>query len=175
MTTSVAASTASYEERTPWPAWVALLVWASTASATYGLLSERGSGLSPAARWLVLPGALGAGLALRTLLGSLRVRVGADGLFLHLGDVPLLRRSIAFEEIERVEVVRYRPLLEFGGWGIRGWGRKKAWSMRGDRAVRLHLTGDRLLYIGSDVPDRLAERIRTIGGSRIGARGARGS
>ena len=117
----------------------------------------------------------GIGTVARRALARLRVRVRPDGLFLHLGEVQLLRRSVAFEEIERVEVVRYRPLREFGGWGIRGWGRKKAWSMRGDRAVRLHLTGGRLLYVGSDTPDRLAERIRTIGGGRIGAQAARES
>src|SRR5690606_36740581 len=97
------------------------------------------------------------------------VRVDRDGVFLHLGSAPVLRRRVGFDEIEAVEVVRYRPLREFGGWGVRGWGRKKAWTVRGDRAVRLELTGDRMLYIGSETPQRLAARIRTIGGASFGA------
>ena len=117
-------------------------------------------------------GLLALGLALRWIVGGMTVRVDDAGLFIHLGTAPLLHRRVSFDEIQEVEVVRYHPIREFGGWGIRGLGKKKAWTTRGDQAVRLHLTDDRLLYVGSDVPYRLAERIRTIGNLEQWARGA---
>jgi hypothetical protein len=66
-------------------------------------------------------------------------------LFIYLSKVPLSTVACPLQEIEAVEVVRYHPIREFGGWGIRGWGKKKAWTVRGDQAVRLRLTKERLL------------------------------
>ena len=73
---------------------------------------------------------------------------------------------LPFSEIVSMESVKYHPIREFGGWGVRGWGKRKAWSARGDRAVALTLTEDRLLLIGSDHPQRLEERIRTVSNDR---------
>jgi hypothetical protein len=153
-----------YAERTPWPHWADALFWGALLITSFATLAGLDSDLPDPVRVPFSAGILAVGLAVRWIVGGMTVRVDDTGLFIHLGKVPLLHRRVSFEEIERVEVVKYRPIREFGGWGIRGWGKKKAWTTRGDQAVRLHLTSDRLLYIGSDVPYRLAERIRTIGG-----------
>jgi hypothetical protein len=50
---------------------------------------------------------------------------------------------------------------------VRGWGKRKAWSARGNQAVALTLEDDRLLLIGSDHPRRLEERIRAAVGERL--------
>jgi hypothetical protein len=96
-------------------------------------------------------------------VGGLTVLVQESRIILHLGRVPLIRRTVAFSEIVSVHSVEYRPLAEFGGWGVRGFGKRRAWTARGNRAVALRLSGDRELLIGSDHPKRLGERIRTLG------------
>jgi hypothetical protein len=155
-----------YLERTPWPHWADAIFWGALVLSSFAILtgwdtSVRAELRVPAAAALLL-----AGLGLRWIVGGLTARVDTTGILVHLGSVPLLRRRIAFDEIQSVDVVRYRPIRDFGGWGIRGWGKKKAWTVRGNQAVRLRLTGERELYIGSEVPHRLAERVRTIG--RVG-------
>ncbi len=155
---------ARYTERTPWPHWADALFWGALLITSFATLAGLDSDVPDAARIPFAAGILGFGLTLRWVVGGMTVRVDGTGLLIHLGRVPLLHRRVSFEEIEAAEVVRYHPIREFGGWGIRGWGKKKAWTTRGDQAVRLHLTADRMLYVGSDVPYRLAERIRTIGG-----------
>jgi hypothetical protein len=55
----------------------------------------------------------------------------------------------------------YRPLREFGGWGIRPRGGKTAWTIRGNQAVKVTLHGGKEVYVGSLFPQRLEERIRT--------------
>lgn len=153
-----------YIERTPWPHWADAIYWGALVLTCFAMLAGWDTDLSPGQRVPAALGILVAALVLRWIIGGLAVRVDPTGIFLHLGGAPVLRRRVAFEEILSVEVVRYRPLRDFGGWGIRGWGKTKAWTARGSQAVLLELTGDRQLYIGSDVPHRLAERIRTIGG-----------
>ena len=159
---------ATYRERTPWSGWFRLVLWGAIVAGCYPLLAEWGGAL-PLFRRLFLVGAVGlVGGSVELFLGGLTVRVEQTRVFMHLGVVPLVRRSVPFSEIVSLESVRYQPLREFGGWGVRGWGKRKAWSARGNQAVALTLEDDRLLLIGSDHPRRLEERIRAAVGERLG-------
>jgi hypothetical protein len=152
-----------YTERTPWPHWADAIFWGAIVLTCFAILTGADTDVAAELRFPIAMGMLVTGLGLRWVLGGLTVRVDATGILVHLGRAPVLRRRVAFDEIQSLDVVRYRPILDFGGWGIRGLGKTKAWTARGNQAVRLSLTDDRELYIGSDVPHRLAERIRTIG------------
>lgn len=71
-------------------------------------------------------------------------------------------KKIPFEEIESAEVFDYRPIRDYGGWGLRfgGHGRKEwLWNAYGDRAVRLHLANGKTFSVGSQQPEQLASAI----------------
>lgn len=159
-----------YMERTPWPHWADAVYWGAVVLTCFAMLAGWDTDLAAGQRVPAAAGILVTALVLRWVIGGLTARVDRTGVSLHLGAAPVLRRRVAFDEILSVEVVRYRPLRDFGGWGIRGWGKTRAWTARGSQAVLLHLTEGRELYVGSDVPHRLAERIRTIG--RVGPKKA---
>lgn len=112
-------------------------------------------------------------LSVQLLVCGLSVRLYRDHLVVGLGSMGLICKKIPYEQIVRTESVTYRPVAEFGGWGVR-WGkdRKRAWTARGNHAVVLHLKDGVRLYVGSDSPHRLEERIRTVAGTRIGPQGA---
>jgi hypothetical protein len=150
-----------YVERTPLPGWGRAIFWGVIALVCLALVAGWDTSLPPLARVLLacLVGAAGAGLHM--VVGGLTVRIEETRVFLHLGSVPVIRRRIPFDEIRSLASVRYRPIVEFGGWGIRGWGKRKAWTARGDRAVALELTRGRQLLIGSDHPQRLEGRIQS--------------
>lgn len=168
-----------FEERSAWPWWVHLLIlgavgaclWTSLKALALGGLGSPGSG--PA--WLSALTA-GFGVVLMAgfylLMGDLRTRVKLDGVYVSFGRLGLIRKRIPFEEIEEARALTYSPLLEFGGWGIRmGKERKLAWTVRGNRAVRMDLTNGKVFYLGSDRPERLVEWIRS---ARRQARGEDG-
>jgi hypothetical protein len=72
------------------------------------------------------------------------------------GWIPTYRRAIPIGTIARVEVVQYRPIADYGGWGIRhGRDGEKVLSARGDRGVRLRLIDGSRLMIGSQRPEEL--------------------
>ncbi len=154
-----------YVERSPWPGWVDAVYWGLFTLLCFAMLAGWDTTLPPGQRVVVASLIAGVGVAGRAVFGGLTVRVRRDGLLLHLGSVPLVRRTVPFDEIESLEAVRYHPLRDFGGWGVRGTGKRKAWSARGDRAVALRLAGDRELLVGSDHPQRLEDRIRAAMGS----------
>jgi len=89
---------------------------------------------------------------------KLVTEVRDDGLYVQF--FPLRVRRIAFADIEQCEARTYRPLWEYGGWGIR-WGfHGKAYNVSGNRGVQLTLTGGKRLLIGSQQADELADAVR---------------
>jgi len=154
----------TYREHTPFPAWAKVMLWGVILVAAYAMLAGWDTDLPAVARAPIAAGIVGVGFAIEALLGGLTVIVQESRILLHLGSVPLIRRTVPFAEIVTLESVRYHPLRDFGGWGVRGWGKRKAWTARGDQAVALELEGARLLLIGSDRPRKLEERIRAAMG-----------
>ena len=69
-------------------------------------------------------------------------------------------RRIGFAEIVGLEVRRYNPLLEYGGWGVRlgpkGWG----YMTSGKEGVQLRLRKGLPVLIGSARPRELEAAIR---------------
>lgn len=153
-----------YTERSPWPGFAAAVFWSAVVLVCFAMLAGWDHDLPAGARWSIAGGVVALALGTQKLVGGLTVRVQESRIAIHLGSAPLIRRFVAFEEIAAVEAVTYRPILEFGGWGVRGTARRRAWTARGNRAVKLTLTDGRELLVGSDHPMRLEERIRTAAG-----------
>jgi hypothetical protein len=69
-------------------------------------------------------------------------------------------RRFPFSAILSVEPVTYRPIEQYGGRGIRrgrhGW----AYTVSGDRGVKLVLAGGEQFLVGSQRPEDLAAAIR---------------
>jgi hypothetical protein len=139
-------------------------------SAALVLLLEDGENLST--RVAVATGLILVGALLHWLVSGLRVRLFRDHLEASLGHAGLIRTRIAWEEVEETDAVVYSPLREFGGWGYRFRRQKQAWTARGDQAVVLRLRGGREVFVGSDRPARLRERIEAVAGDRLGGEGA---
>ena len=109
---------------------------------------------------LSLPIALIALLGLAWLAAFARLEVAVTTTSVEVRWFPFATRSIARERIMRAEAVTYRPLRQFGGWGIRfGAGGARAYSMSGDRAVALTLDDGTQVYLGSLEPEALAAAI----------------
>lgn len=79
---------------------------------------------------------------------------------LRISFVPVCTRLVAYDTIRQCRVRTYRPLLEYGGWGVK-WGGKKGWSytMSGNCGVQLELHDGKKLLIGSRNPEELAAAI----------------
>ena len=104
-------------------------------------------------------------------MGQLRSRVTSEGVEMCWGWAGLVKKKLPFSEILEVEAVTYSPMGEFGGWGIRAGGnRKKAWNIRGNRAVLMRLSDGTRFYLGSDRPERMVEWIRSAGKGTMAGR-----
>lgn len=89
------------------------------------------------------------GLLVPAFVAFIRLRtvVTQDAVIVTLR--PFVRRRIPRSEIASVEPRTYRPLREYGGWGLRGTRSNRAYTMDGDEGVQLLLTNGRRVLIGS--------------------------
>lgn len=80
------------------------------------------------------------------ILFRLSVTIDERGLSYQFFPIHLQPKSIPWTEIEKIGTRRYKPLIEFGGWGYRIGMGGKALNVRGNMGIQLKLkNGDSLL------------------------------
>lgn len=99
------------------------------------------------------------------ILTNLETEVRSDCLRVRLFPFHIHYRKFAIEDLSEYYARTYRPILEYGGWGIRysfRKGRGKAYNMTGNQGVQLVFKNGKRLLIGSQKPDDLAQAINSI-------------
>lgn len=86
---------------------------------------------------------------------GLTTEIRGDGI--HIRFIPFHRqyRTMPFDAIQTYEARTYRPLKEYGGWGIRYGAAGKAYNVSGNRGVQLVLLSGRKILLGSQNPEEL--------------------
>jgi hypothetical protein len=112
---------------------------------------------------LVLGIAVGTGLllCLAVFLLHMTTEVTPTDVRVWFARVPIYRRVVPVQGIRRVEPTTFRPIADYGFWGIRsGRDGERALIARGNRGVRLELADGSLLVIGSQRSEDLALAIQ---------------
>jgi len=153
--------------RQPW-LWFIVLGISSIAiySVVEQLILGRPFGDSPASDSLVLAVGIIFGVALPVLFYgmNLTTEVREDGLSYRLFPFHRSFQRIGSSDIRHGQSVSYRPLRDYGGWGIRYGADGKAYNVSGNRGVRLELRDGRRILIGSQRPEDLAAAVQIITG-----------
>ena len=99
---------------------------------------------------------------------KLETEVRDDGLFICF--VWLWpERTIPGDQVRSVETRTYRPIRDFGGYGVRWAARGIVYHARGNRGARLVLASGERVLIGSQRADELARAIAERTGLTVGA------
>jgi len=85
-----------------------------------------------------------------------------DGLFIKYHPLHLKWRNIDLRTAIKVEAIAFSPLRDFGGWGIRFGSGGTAYTMNGNRGVRISYYRNQSIVIGSERPDELESAIRLV-------------
>jgi hypothetical protein len=100
--------------------------------------------------------ALAAFVPVLWLFYTLKLEVEVDQTDIRIRFFPLSRRAIPLTSIQSCEARTYRPIREYGGWGIKYGFSGMAYNVSGDRGVQLVLRNGRRILIGSQRADELA-------------------
>jgi len=94
--------------------------------------------------------------------GRLVTEVRPSGLYIRF--LPFHRdfHRVSLDGIGSCRSIRYRPILDYGGWGIRMGFRKKAYNISGNTGVEIVYEDGRTLLIGSRKADQLAGAVESV-------------
>jgi len=137
-----------YRESIPLAGWVVAVLLGLLAVCVYAFtgLREAVAAEVPQLVWLwdlIWLQTLLITIGVPLFFGRMQVSVRDGMLAVHFGFVPLFRKEIPLEHIASAEAVHYRPIRDFGGWGLRrgtfAGVRTAIYSMRGSSGVLLSL------------------------------------
>ncbi len=145
--------------------WVMLLVYGLTALCWWGFIEQiiLGSpwGDRPAPNWMIILIWLSFGIGLPLFFNVLNLTLDVTNSQITIRYYPLTTRVIFFTNIAEIEKRTYKPIGEFGGWGIRGLSSSRtiAYNVKGKQGVELTLTDGRKVLLGTQQPEELSQAL----------------
>ena len=95
-------------------------------------------------------------------LFKLKTRIDEKGIHYKFFPFHFSFKLISWEEIEKVYLRTYKPIAEYGGWGLKGgWSssKGKAINVSGHIGIQLELKNGKRLLIGTQKKDQVAQII----------------
>jgi hypothetical protein len=161
-----------YREEQSFAAWVRWLVYISMAAAvllSVVVLNKEVSDYNPPEmRDIIIAVLAGVGvpILIAFLFAFLRLEteVRLDGLYIRFTPFHIRFRKFASDDLSECYARQYKPIREYGGWGIRYGlpGRGKVYNVRGNNGVQLVFKNGRKLLVGSQKAEKLEEAIRSV-------------
>jgi len=126
-------------------------------------------GNKPSPDWIIVLTWIlfGIGIPLLFLSANLITQVREDGIYLKFFPFHRKFRFYSFNEIESFEDKEYRPIREYGGWGIRYRFGKMAYNVYGNKGVQLILKNQKKILIGSQKSYEFYKAIRKLKSERF--------
>jgi len=160
-----------FREEQKFATWLCWLVYLSMGLAvliSVFALKKELSGQSSQETWEILLAVIvGIGVpiavAVLFLLLKLETEVRSDGLYVRYLPFHIHFKRFDPEDFSECYARQYRPITEYGGWGIRYSLRKgKAYNTSGNKGVQLVFKDGKKLLIGSQKAEELEQAIRSI-------------
>lgn len=82
----------------------------------------------------------------------LRTRIDNSGIEVVFTPLSFTRKKFHWKNIEKIYIRKYSP-FEYGGWGIRSMGSKKAYNVAGNLGIQIVTTAGEKFLIGTQQPD----------------------
>ena len=103
------------------------------------------------------------GTAVLVWVNRLETEVRTDGLYVRYFPFHRRFRRFGAEDLSECFARKYRPIWEYGGWGIKGgWKAGRAYNVSGNEGVQLVFENGKRLLIGSEEANELEAAIRSL-------------
>lgn len=80
-------------------------------------------------------------------------RIDPEGITVKFYPMGFSRKFFPWKRIGEVYVRKYSPIAEYGGWGVRGTRRRKAYNVAGNLGIQIVTTDKENFLIGTQKPD----------------------
>jgi hypothetical protein len=93
----------------------------------------------------------------------LELHIRADGIYVRFFPFQTTFRYYPWQQLSQVYVRQYQPIAEYGGWGLRGFGRNRALNVSGNKGIQLETLEGAKLLIGTNKPEEVTEVLKRLG------------
>ncbi|RKY75857.1 hypothetical protein DRQ07_11235 [candidate division KSB1 bacterium] len=76
-----------------------------------------------------------------------------DGIYIKFVTINKDFIRIGFDEIDTCEIRKYRPIVEYGGWGVKYGSGGKAYNVSGNMGLQFKLKNGKSVLIGTQRPE----------------------
>lgn len=82
---------------------------------------------------------------------TLETKINEEGISVRFFPIQLNPTFYNWDDLAKIEVVSYNPILEYGGWGYRGlnYSRKRALNISGNKGIKIYFKDGKSLLIGT--------------------------
>jgi len=95
------------------------------------------------------------------VLLRLETMIRSDGIYVRFFPFHISFKYFPWDRIRKSYVRKYSPIMEYGGWGLRGIGKNKALNVSGNQGLQLELDENRKLLIGTRKPEEISRILQT--------------
>ncbi|HYH03873.1 MAG TPA: DUF6141 family protein [Bacillota bacterium] len=101
----------------------------------------------------------GIGFPLLFYFLNLTTEVRNDGIYIRFAPFHIRFQKILFTDIDKYKIIKYRPFLDYGGWGIRYGIKGKAYNVSGNIGMEFQLKNGKKILIGTQEPDNFKHAV----------------
>ena len=94
---------------------------------------------------------------------KLQTKINADHVEINFFPFTWSPKIITWSEIEKIEVIKYRPIKEYGGWGLKANKHGRAYSTSGSYGIKIHIKNAKHILIGTLKPEEAKAYLNSIG------------
>ncbi|HZV70873.1 MAG TPA: DUF6141 family protein [Saprospiraceae bacterium] len=147
--------------------WLWLILLGSNGFLAYGVITQvvlgKTFGSRPSGDVEILL-VFGLTLMLSLLFFSFKLEtlIKTDGVYVRFFPFHISFRHFTWEQIRKANVRQYNALLEYRGWGLRGFGKNRAFNVSGNQGLQLEFEDYKKLLIGTRKPDEIREALQKV-------------
>ncbi len=93
----------------------------------------------------------------------LETNIQSDGIYVRFFPFQLKFKFYSWDKIDQSFVREYHPIGEFGGWGIRGFSRNRAYNVSGNKGIQLIMQDGSKILIGTNKADEAKDILKQLG------------
>ncbi len=105
-------------------------------------------------------------LAVTYLLINIRLEtiIKSDGVYVRFFPIHIAFKKYSWERLDKIFVRHYKPIPEYGGWGLRYgiFGNGIAYNIKGNQGLQLIFTDGTKLLIGTQNPEEINRILHAI-------------
>lgn len=134
--------------------WWLLLLLALVAGIVLKAVYEETNGFKEAENPLFILFIIFAGLIpIGLLLGlQLQTRIDEKGISVKFHPLGFTQKYFSWKDIKDCYIREYHPIMEYGGWGLRVLGNKKAYNVSGNIGIQIVTVNNKKFLIGTRQP-----------------------